>query len=255
MAQGTLRPLYHRYAWAFDSVVQDASTRRVRRLVPLIRALGFTGPLRVLDAGCGTGNYARALAQRGFRVVGVDSSGELLRCARAKVPHEGPRVRFIRADLRTYRPRRAFDVALCRGVLNDIVSERARDAVRRTLAEALVPGGMLVLDVRDWRRTVQRKRVEPTFERHSMTARGRLHFKSETQLDPRGRRMLLRETLRLAGPHRTTVVHNAFVMRCWAWGELRRRLQSVGFVRVRRLPPKALGLPSDRLVAIAVRGD
>ncbi len=63
------RPLYHRFAWAFDLVVPDASAARVRRLAALLRAAGVRPPARILDAGCGTGNYARALARRGYRVV------------------------------------------------------------------------------------------------------------------------------------------------------------------------------------------
>jgi SAM-dependent methyltransferase len=39
-----------------------------------------------LDAACGTGRYADYLAEHGYRVVGVDSSPEMLDRARARVP-------------------------------------------------------------------------------------------------------------------------------------------------------------------------
>lgn len=39
-----------------------------------------------LDAACGTGRYAEYLAERGHRVVGVDSSPEMLARARTRVP-------------------------------------------------------------------------------------------------------------------------------------------------------------------------
>ena len=39
-----------------------------------------------LDAACGTGRFSVGLAARGYRVVGVDSSPEMLELARAKVP-------------------------------------------------------------------------------------------------------------------------------------------------------------------------
>jgi hypothetical protein len=42
-----------------------------------------------VDAACGTGRYAEHLAARGHRVIGVDSSAEMLDRARARVPrHE-----------------------------------------------------------------------------------------------------------------------------------------------------------------------
>src|SRR5882724_4091813 len=92
------RPLYHRFAWAFDLVVPDASAARVRRLAALLGAYGVRPPARILDAGCGTGNYARALARLGYRVVGVDRSVRLLADARAKTVAAGPV--FVRAAVR-----------------------------------------------------------------------------------------------------------------------------------------------------------
>jgi SAM-dependent methyltransferase len=47
----------------------------------------------VVDLGCGTGNYMRALEERGVRVVGVDSSPGMLARAAAKVD------RLVRADI------------------------------------------------------------------------------------------------------------------------------------------------------------
>src|SRR5207247_1820909 len=145
-AMAPQRPLYHRFAWAFDLVVPDASAARVRRLAALLRAAGVRPPARVLDAGCGTGNYAGALARRGYRVVGVDRSARLLADARAKGAGAG--LVFVRADLTTYRPGAPFAAALCRGVLNDVLDDRARDAVCATLARAPAPGGVLLLDAR-----------------------------------------------------------------------------------------------------------
>ena len=41
--------------------------------------------MTVLDAGCGTGNYARALLQHVRRIEAVDLSGGMLAVARAKL--------------------------------------------------------------------------------------------------------------------------------------------------------------------------
>jgi ubiquinone/menaquinone biosynthesis C-methylase UbiE len=51
---------------------------------------------RVLDAGCGSGvPVARLLSERGFRVVGVDLSGSMIRLAKENVPQ----AEFIRKDM------------------------------------------------------------------------------------------------------------------------------------------------------------
>jgi ubiquinone/menaquinone biosynthesis C-methylase UbiE len=43
-------------------------------------------PGLALDAACGTGRFAEFLARRGHRVIGVDSSPDMLAHARRRVP-------------------------------------------------------------------------------------------------------------------------------------------------------------------------
>jgi ArsR family transcriptional regulator len=52
----------------------------------------------VADLGCGTGQVAAALAQHVRRVIGVDSSGAMLRAARRRLGDQ-PNVQLLRADL------------------------------------------------------------------------------------------------------------------------------------------------------------
>jgi SAM-dependent methyltransferase len=54
---------------------------------PLVHAILDELPAgKALDAACGTGRYAAQLADRGHRVIGVDSSEDMLVRARARVP-------------------------------------------------------------------------------------------------------------------------------------------------------------------------
>lgn len=55
---------------------------------------------RVLDAGCGAGQMAQALAARGAEVVAVDLSPQLIEVAAARLPEAlRPRVRFAAGDM------------------------------------------------------------------------------------------------------------------------------------------------------------
>ena len=54
----------------------------------------------VVDLGCGSGIWARALTDAGYDVVGVDESADMLRIARRKAP----RARFEQASVVDYRP-------------------------------------------------------------------------------------------------------------------------------------------------------
>lgn len=56
--------------------------------------------LRVLDAGCGTGAKAVALAERGAEVVAVDIAPEIIKIAKARCPdHLRGRITYLAGDM------------------------------------------------------------------------------------------------------------------------------------------------------------
>ena len=94
---------------------------------------------RVLDVGCGTGRLAYALAERGARLWGVDSSPEMLAEARAGT---GGRVGFKlgRAEALPFK-----DGWFDRAVLRLAVHLVDRAAAFPELARVLRPGGRAVI--------------------------------------------------------------------------------------------------------------
>ncbi len=101
--------------------------------------LGSLAPGRALDLGCGAGRSAGWLADRGWRVTGVDFSEVALDLAR----EAHPEVSWVLADLRDYEPAaEAFDVVL---VLYVHVPREERRAILARGAGALAPGGRIVV--------------------------------------------------------------------------------------------------------------
>jgi SAM-dependent methyltransferase len=100
---------------------------------------------RFLDAGCGTGRYARVALEHGARVLGVDLSPDGLRSAQEATQSFGEQRLFIRANLLDLPLRDgAFDVVFSMGVLH-----HTRDMGRgfAEFVRVLRPGGWLVLGV------------------------------------------------------------------------------------------------------------
>lgn len=56
-------------------------------------------PSKVIDFGCGAGNYAIYLASRGFDVTGIDGSPAAIQLAREKAEKIGVKCRFHVADV------------------------------------------------------------------------------------------------------------------------------------------------------------
>jgi SAM-dependent methyltransferase len=103
-------------------------------------------PATLLDLGCGTGSHALILADRGYRVTGIDASAAMLRVARAKA--RGRRnPAFVRADMRRFDLGRTFDAAICMdGAYTHLLTERDLLAHLRTVRHHLSPGGVYVFE-------------------------------------------------------------------------------------------------------------
>ena len=241
----TGRPLYHSFAWAYDLVVASPGGPAPHAMARALRGRVGTGAL-VLDAGCGSGRYAAELAATGFRVTGVDRSPELIAVAEAR----GARARFEVGDLREWAPSEAFDAAVCRGVLNDLITDEDRSAAVAGLQRALRPGGVLVVDVRDWEASVERYEQRPWFERVVETPRGRLEFRSQTVLERSAHTLLIHERIRLGNEG----VGFDFAMRCWTAAELEAALRAAGFnaVEIPARDPDLQAARADRIVALAL---
>jgi SAM-dependent methyltransferase len=97
-----------------------------------------------LDLGCGTGGHAVPLAERGYVVVGVDRSPEMLRRAAA----HGSAAHFELGDIASVQLPQTFDAVL---MMFAVLGYQVRNAdVQAALAAArrhLRPGGLLFGDV------------------------------------------------------------------------------------------------------------
>jgi SAM-dependent methyltransferase len=236
------RPLYHRYARAYDAIVAQPAGPSAAAVGDALAARGVGAGSSLLDAGCGTGRHAAELARVGYRVTGVDRSAELLDVARRAAPE----CRFEVGDLRDWSPAEPFDAALCRGVLNDLIADEDRLAAVATLRRALRPGGVLVADVRDWQPTAARYEANPVVERRADTPQGTVAFASHTTLEPATRTLRIRERL-AAGDDEPAEFE--FAMRCWTREELAAALSTAGFATV-ELDPLDPGR-ADRITVVA----
>ena len=130
-----------------------APARRLRFALALeaLEAFAAGRALRVLDAGCGDGAFAEAIARRhpGWSVVGADVADELLDRGRAALAGL-PNVELVHADLTGDLGTGVYDAVASIESLEEIPDDGA--ALRRMVA-ALRPGGLFVAHVPelDWK--------------------------------------------------------------------------------------------------------
>ncbi|MFG3656962.1 class I SAM-dependent methyltransferase [Streptomyces sp. NPDC047706] len=120
--------------------------QRLGALLPLIGDLADgSAPLFVLDAGCGKGHFARALARCGHRVDAFDTSDEAVEYAAA----QGGGPRYALAALDEWRSPWPYDVVLCVDVLFHVLDDDEWAAGLRNLASLVRITGRLILTDED----------------------------------------------------------------------------------------------------------
>ena len=141
--QRTFWNLYGRTVW--DARKEPWKAPRVRQVVQIVESRRLIPGERVLDAGCGTGDYTLALAEAGFHVMGVDYAKGMIARAWAKVTDDlAGTVSFQQADLnrRLEFPDAHFDHVISISVLQ-VMADPA--FTLRELWRVLQPDGTFVL--------------------------------------------------------------------------------------------------------------
>ena len=101
----------------------------------------------VLELGCGTGNMTRLLAGKGYDMIGVDNSVDMLEIAMEKKEEEGQDILYLLQDMREfelYGTVRAV-VSVCDS-LNYITDPEDLVQVFRLVNNYLDPGGVFIFD-------------------------------------------------------------------------------------------------------------
>jgi ubiquinone/menaquinone biosynthesis C-methylase UbiE len=111
----------------------------------LVKSIGITPPLRVLDLGCGDGTTAVPLARLGAEVVGIDIARNLLEAGNKRAAAAGlKRLTFQEGDACNLEgvPDHSFDLTL--SVFGAMFAPKPFD-VAREMVRVTKPGGRIVM--------------------------------------------------------------------------------------------------------------
>lgn len=102
----------------------------------------------LLELGCGTGNMTRLLCRRGYDMIAIDNSEEMLMIARDKAADDTAGILYLLQDMRSfelYGTVRAV-VSICDS-MNYITDENDLVQVFRLVNNYLDPGGIFIFDM------------------------------------------------------------------------------------------------------------
>ena len=190
------------------------------------RLLELSAGAQLVDIPCGVGRHSVELAQRGYRVTGVEYNADYLAQARASALQAGVEVRLLQGDMRDFSAVEEFDAAFCYfgsfGYFGEGDNRKFAQAVLRSLRR----GGRFLIDThlaetlfpihqqREWFWAGAPERgVRVTEERRFDVNTGRMEV-TWTIIDPSG----------------TQSSHGS--MRIYSYRELRELLGRAGFASV-----------------------
>ena len=105
-------------------------------------------PEIVCELGCGTGSIALRLAKKGYDMIGIDLSADMLSEAKQKAEESGQDVLFLLQDMREFELYGTVNSILCLcDSLNYITEDEDMQDVFNLVNNYLHPGGLFVFDL------------------------------------------------------------------------------------------------------------
>lgn len=142
--------LFQKYARYYDVLYKEKNYEAEIFFLEEVFRSYTKGPVRsILDLGCGTGGHSILLAQRGYQVLGVDQSQEMLDAAQVKARALTPVTvpQFQKGDIRNFRTDDKFDAVISMfAVMSYMVSNDDLVQAVKTAKLHLKPGGLFYFD-------------------------------------------------------------------------------------------------------------
>jgi glycine/sarcosine N-methyltransferase len=157
--------MYDRFALDYDRFVNWDN--RLSFEIPLIKkkldeVKSSSGdPVKILDAACGTGMHALALAKAGYQVSGADFSREMIKKAKQNASSAHLELPFKTAgfgELASVFRGSLFDAILCLGnSLPHLLGDAEIESALKDFSACLKPNGLLLIQNRNFDAVMQKQ--------------------------------------------------------------------------------------------------
>lgn len=143
-----VEPIYSNFAYIYDKLMYDIDYSKWADYIEEIFKINNFKPSLVLDLGCGTGNFCIEMARRGYEMIGIDMSLDMLNCAKAKSEEKGLNVLYLNQDMTNFELFGTVDVIVClMDSLNYILYKKDIKRMFKLVKNYLNPDGIFIFDI------------------------------------------------------------------------------------------------------------
>lgn len=141
--------MYTDFAYVYDLLMEDVDYSKWADYVEaLMKMYGAGKPELILDMACGTGSLTLEMAKRGYDMIGIDMSSDMLSCAMDKSAQAGLSPLWVCQDMRAFELYGTMDAILCSmDSLNYITNGEDMEQVFTLVRNYLNPGGLFIFDM------------------------------------------------------------------------------------------------------------
>ena len=214
------------------------------------RYLGLPPGALLLDLACGNGRNAIGMAQRNYRIVGVDLSLSMLARAGDAAQEAGQKINFIHGDMRDLGFDKTFDGVFSLDTSFGYFDEPTNMKVLQGIYRALKPGGTFLIELANRDFVIRQQPNMVWFQMDNMVCM------EETDFNYINNRLYISRQL-IIGDNEKQSKHE-FSLRLYSLHEIGQLLHQAGFAVVkvsghRATPGAFFGPESSKLIIIAER--
>lgn len=140
--------IYRDFAFVYDKLMRDVNYSQWADYVTALFEQNGSKPAMIADLGCGTGSFCLEMAKRGYEMIGIDQSVEMLSCAKQKALEAGADIFWLNQDMSSFELYGTVDAITClMDSVNYVTYKKDLRRLFKLVNNYLNPGGLFIFDI------------------------------------------------------------------------------------------------------------
>lgn len=138
--------IYRDFAYIYDKLMYDVDYKEWADYIEKIFQEYEVKPSLIADLGCGTGNFCVEMDKKGYEMIGIDSSLDMLNCAKKK--SEGRNILYLNQDMTDFELYGTVDaIVSLMDSINYLTYIKDIKKLLKLVKNYLNPGGLFIFDI------------------------------------------------------------------------------------------------------------